>query len=101
MSKCEFGQATETYLGKVVDGGQVRPLQAKVECIKAFPLPTNRTELHRCLVMVGYYRSFCKINLTDLLSPKVRFNWSNACQSAIEQTKSLLVNAPILVYSGG
>lgn len=37
--------------------------------------------------------------LTDLLSPKVSFNWSNACQSAFEQTKSFLGNAPILVAS--
>lgn len=49
LSKCEFGQATVTYLGKVVGGGQ-----AKVECIEAFPVPTNRTELRRYLAMVGY-----------------------------------------------
>lgn len=35
LSKCEFGQAMVTYLGKVVGGGQVRPVQAKVECIEA------------------------------------------------------------------
>lgn len=52
--------------------------------------------------MVGYYRGFCRnfsavaAPLTDLLSPKVCFKWFEACQSAFEQTKSLLVNAPVL-----
>lgn len=45
LSKCELGQATVTYFGKVVGGGQVRPVQAKVECIEAFPVPTTRIEL--------------------------------------------------------
>lgn len=102
LSKCEFGQATVTYLGEEVGGGQVRPVQAKVESITSFPIPTNRTELRRYLAMVGYYRGFCKnfsavaSPLTDLLSPKVRFKWSETCQSAFEQTKSLLVAAPVL-----
>lgn len=43
LSKCQFAQATVTYLGKVVGGGQVRPVQAKVESIVAFPVPTTRT----------------------------------------------------------
>lgn len=102
LSKCEFGQATVTYLGKRVGGGQVRPVQAKVEAIFAVPVPTNRTELRRYLAMVGYYRGFCKnfsavaTPLTDLLSPKVDFYWTDGCQHAFEQTKSLLINASVL-----
>ncbi|KAL7837523.1 hypothetical protein SRHO_G00272340 [Serrasalmus rhombeus] len=33
LAKCEFGKARVTYLGKVVGGGQVRPVEAKVEAI--------------------------------------------------------------------
>lgn len=102
LSKCEFGQATVTYLGKRVGGGQVRPVQAKVEAILAVPVPTNRTELRRYLAMVGYYRGFCKnfssvaAPLTNLLSPKVDFIWTENCQSAFVQTKNLLMHAPVL-----
>lgn len=60
LSTCEFRQATVTYLGKVVGGGQVRPVQMKVESIIKFPVPTSRTELRRYLGMVGYYREGCK-----------------------------------------
>lgn len=102
LTKCEFAQAKVTYLGKVVGGGQVRPVHAKVESILNFPAPTNRTELRRYLAMVGYYRGFCKnfssvaSPLTDLLSPKVSFTWTEACQTAFQHTKSLLSNAPVL-----
>lgn len=52
--------------------------------------------------MAGYYRSFCKnfsavaAPLTDLLSPKIRFYWSNMCQHAFDCIKALLTNAPVL-----
>ena len=42
LGKCEFGQATVTYLGKIVGRGCVRTVQAKVEAIVAFPAPTSR-----------------------------------------------------------
>ncbi len=31
LAKCEFGKARVTYLGKVVGGGQVRPVKVKIE----------------------------------------------------------------------
>ncbi len=83
-------------------GGQVRPVESKVEAIIHFPVPTTRRELLRFLGMVGYYRNFC-INfsvvaspLTDLLSPKVPFKWTESCQMSFEQIKALLINSPIL-----
>ncbi len=77
LSKCEFGCATVTYLGKEVGNGQVRPLNSKVQAILDFPVPTSKKELRRFLGMTGYYRCFCKKNsvvaspLTKLLSKAV------------------------------
>lgn len=45
LAKCEFGQATVTYLGKEVGQGQVRPVEAKVQANSEFPVPTTRREL--------------------------------------------------------
>ncbi|MBN3310521.1 MCCA carboxylase, partial [Amia calva] len=73
LAKCEFGQATVTYLGKIVGRGQVKPIQNKVEAIHHFPIPSSFRELCRFLGMVGYYRNFCRnfsavtCPLTDLL----------------------------------
>ncbi|KAL7868836.1 hypothetical protein SRHO_G00102200 [Serrasalmus rhombeus] len=102
LAKCEFGKARVTYLGKVVGGGQVRPVEAKVEAVCNFPVPGTRRELRRFLGMAGYYRAFCKnfasvtAPLTNLLSPKVQFQWSNSCQEAFDNAKLLLATSPVL-----
>lgn len=102
LAKCEFGKATVTYLGKQVGGGQVRPLEAKIAAIMSFPVPTTRRELRRFLGMTGYYRGFCRnfssvaAPMTDLVSPLVKFVWSDRCQIAFECCKALLCTAPVL-----
>ncbi len=102
LVKCEFGQATITYLGKEVGQGQVRPIEAKVAAIAEFPVPTTRRELRRFLGMSGYYRSFCRNfstiahPLTSLISPPCSFIWSEKCQYAFETIKNLLCSAPVL-----
>lgn len=52
--------------------------------------------------MAGYYRRFC-LNfatvvepLTQLLSKKVKFLWSNRCDKAYEKLKVKLLSAPVL-----
>ncbi|XP_042559700.1 uncharacterized protein LOC116219171 [Clupea harengus] len=102
LAKCEFGKATVTYLGKVVGRGQVHPVGAKVEAICNFPAPSNRRGLRRFLGMVGYYRGFCEnfatvvTPLTNILSVKVPFHWTDASQQAFEAAKALLSSAPVL-----
>ncbi len=102
LAKFEFGKAAVTYLGKVVGGGCVKPINANVEAVCSFPTPTTRRKLRSFLGMVGYYRGFCHnfanvvAPLTDLLSPKRPFEWSQQCQCAFDNAKSLLANAPVL-----
>ena len=59
LMKSEFGKATVKYLGHIVGQGQVRPLDAKIQTIVKYPIPTLRKELARFLGMAGYYRNFC------------------------------------------
>lgn len=102
LAKCEFAKATVTYLGKVVGNGEVRPIQAKVQAIQNFPSPSTKKELMRFLGLVGYYRSFCRnfstvvAPLTDLLKGKAKFVWSQSCELAFGNVKSLLCTAPVL-----
>ena len=42
LAKCEFAKATNTYLGKVVGQGNVRPVQAKVTAIVQYPVPAKK-----------------------------------------------------------
>lgn len=102
LSKCEFGKATVTYLGKQVGQGQVRPVQVKVEAVIEYPVPHSRRSLRRFLSMCGYYRAFCSnfadvvAPLTSLTSPKAEFIWSPACQHAFEVAEALLCSVPVL-----
>ena len=81
---------------------RVRPLDAKIQTIAKFPIPTSRKELARFLGMVGYYRNFClnfseiAAPLTNLLSKKVKFVWTDDCQLAFDKVKLLLQKSPVL-----
>ena len=102
LMKSEFGKATVKYLGHIVGQGQVRPLDAKIQTIVKYPIPTSRKELARFLGMAGYYRSFClnfsdiAAPLTNLLSKKVKFVWTDDCQMAFDKVKLLLQKSPVL-----
>ena len=102
LMKSEFGKATVKYLGHIVGQGQVRPLDAKIQTIAKFPIPTSRKELARFLGMAGYYRNFClnfsdiAAPLTNLLSKKVKFVWTDDCQLALDKVKLLLQKSPVL-----
>ena len=102
--KSEFGKATVKYLGHIVGQGQVRPLDAKIkiQTMVKFPIPTSQKELARFLGMAGYYRNFClnfseiAAPLTNLLSKKVKFVWTDDCQMAFDKVKLLLEKSPVL-----
>ena len=102
LMKSEFGKATVKYLGHIVGQGQVRPLDAKIQTIVKYPIPTSRKELARFLGMAGYYRNFClnfseiAAPLTNLLSKKVKFVWTDDCQLAFDKIKLLLQKSPVL-----
>ena len=66
LMKSEFGKATVKYLGHIVGQGQVRPLDAKIQTIVKYFIPTSRKELARFLGMAGYYRNFC-LNFSEML----------------------------------
>ena len=102
LMKSEFGKATVKYLGHIVGQGQERPLDAKIQTIVKYPIPTSRKELARFLGMAGYYRNFClnfseiAAPLTNLLSKKVKFVWTDDCQLAFDKVKLLLQKSPVL-----
>ena len=102
LMKSEFGKATVKSLGHIVGQGQVRPLDAKIQTIVKYPIPTSRKELARFLGMAGYYRNFClnfseiAAPLTNLLSKKVKLVWTDDCQLAFDKVKLLLQKSPVL-----
>ncbi|XP_076035252.1 uncharacterized protein LOC143021537 [Oratosquilla oratoria] len=102
LAKSEFGHARITFLGHVVGKGEVQPIAAKITAILQYPAPSDKKGVMRLLGMAGYYRRFCPnfssvvAPLTDLLSAKTSFKWTQACQDSFESVKALLANAPVL-----
>ena len=102
LMKNEFSKASAKYLGHIVGQGQVRPLDIKIQTMAKFPMPTSRKKLARFLGMAGHYRNFClnfsKIAapLTNSLSKKVKFVWTDDCQLAFDKVKLLLQKSPVL-----
>ncbi|XP_076053569.1 uncharacterized protein LOC143032587 [Oratosquilla oratoria] len=102
LAKSEFGHARVTFLGHVVGQNEVRPVAAKIAAIQQYPVPDDKKAVMRLLGMAGYYRRFCPnfssivAPMTDLLSGKKAFRWSQMCQESFESLKTLLSNAPVL-----
>ncbi|GFV85812.1 retrovirus-related Pol polyprotein from transposon 297 [Trichonephila clavipes] len=104
-SKCQFAQAYVKYLGHLVGQGLRTPGELKVQVIKDFPIPTNKTQVRAFLGLSGYYRryipefSVIAAPLTDLLKGRNRkstVDWNSSCQYAFEALKTRLSKNPVL-----
>ncbi len=58
--KCEFHVPSVSFLGFVVEKGQLRPDPSKVEAVKEWPVPTTRKQLQRFLGFAHFYRRFVR-----------------------------------------
>ncbi|GFU33221.1 retrovirus-related Pol polyprotein from transposon 297 [Trichonephila clavipes] len=74
-SKCQFAQAYVKYLGHLVGQGLRTPGELKVQVIKDFSIPTNKTQ--------GRNR-------------KSTVDWNSSCQNAFEELKTRLSKNPVL-----
>ena len=103
-SKCHFGQKKVKFLGHVISKDGVLPDPDKVSAIKEYPVPRSVKDVRAFLGLANYYRKFVKDfakiagPLHDLTKKGLKFQWSDACQSAFETLKEALTQAPILAY---
>ena len=67
-TKCHFGAAALQFLGHHVHSDGIRPLEAKVQVIRDFPLPKSHRKLREFLGLVNFYRRFLP-HAADLLYP--------------------------------
>jgi len=102
LAKSEFGKASVTYLGHEIGLGVIKPRDAKVRSILDYPVPRNPKDIQRFLGLIGFYRKFIPqfsevaVPITSLLKKRVKFKWSDECQSAFEKLKALLIENSVL-----
>ena len=102
--KCHFCLEELPYLGHIITKHGLKTDPRIIKSVKECPPPTNLHELRRFLGLANYYRrfvpDFSKVAepLRRLTSPKVTWEWTEACQTAFETLKTKLTETPVLVF---
>lgn len=101
--KCEFHIDSVSYLGCTVEKGSIRADPVKIKAAIDWPTPATRKNLMRFLGLTNFYHRFIHnfrkiaLQFTNLTSPKVAFQWSNAAEKAFSTFKDLFTSSPILI----
>ncbi|CAI7760631.1 unnamed protein product [Closterium sp. NIES-53] len=103
LSKSEFALKKVKFLGHMVSAQGVHVDPKKIEAVRTWKTPENVKELQQFLGFANYYNRFvpqyAKIAtpLTNLLKKNTPFKWEDAHQQAMEQLKTALTSAPVLI----
>ena len=100
--KCHFMVKQGIVLGHIVSKNGIEVDKAKVELISNLPTPKCVRDIRSFLGHAGFYRRFIKDfsaiarPLCTLLAKDVPFTWSQACDIAFTNLKTMLVSPPIM-----
>ena len=102
--KCKIAKTVVDFVGHRVGKDTIKPRDALVRTIDEFPRPETKKQVRSFLGLTGYYRRFIKnyadiaiplTNLTKRTEP-TRVRWTDVCERAFNELKSLLKSPPIL-----
>jgi len=104
QEKCEFYATELQYLGHRINSTGMHPTEEKVQAIKDAPIPENASQLRAILGLVNYYSKFIP-QAADRLAPLYKlleknntWKWSEECNDAFQECKSLLTSEAVLVH---
>ena len=96
--KCNFLKKHIQYLGHIISGEGIAPVQEKLESIQNMLPPRNPKEVKQFLGLIGYYRKFVPC-FSDLARPlnaltqkEIVFEWTQICQKSFELLKTSLMS---------
>lgn len=96
LEKCFFAQREVKYLGFVVSGKYIKPMEEKIQTLRASEVPRDKTELRSLIGKLNFYSRFIpqysrKLEpLRILLTDKRDFQWNKHHQQAFEDLISPL-----------
>ena len=100
--KSEFNKTRLPFLGRVVSENGIEVDRRSIAAILDMPAPENKAQLRSFLGLCGWNRSFIKNYasickpLTDLLSEKCPFVWSESCVESFRTLKEELAGVSSL-----
>ncbi|CAI7800469.1 unnamed protein product [Closterium sp. NIES-54] len=103
LSKSELALKKVQFLGHIVSAQGVHVDPKKIKAVRTWKTPENVKELQQFLGFANYYNQFvpqyAKIAtpLTNLLKKNTPFKWEDVHQQAMEQLKTALMSAPVLI----
>ena len=103
-TKCHFLHEQVPYLGYIISKHGIQPDPSKTDKVKNFSRPSDPTSVRSFVGLASYYRRFVPhfaavaAPLHHLTKKDVPFQWSHECENAFCNLKSLLTQAPVLVY---
>ena len=102
--KCSLFAKEVEFLGHVVSADGVSTDPKKIDVVKDWQRPMNKSDVRSFLGFCSYYRRFIG-NFSDIAKPLHRlteknksFEWTDACQNSFDRLKQCLVSAPILAH---
>ena len=98
--KRRFGMVETLYLRHVIGGGCVKLELSKVQAVKNYPVPINKSNIRSFLGIVGYYRKFIpnfaciSAPLSDLTKKTVsKIVWTH---ESFNKLKEIICSEPVL-----
>ena len=102
LEKCDLVRKEVEFLGHLLGEDGLRQETGKVQSIKDWKTPKEKSEVRAFLGLAGYYRKFLKgfsevaRPLTDLTRDEVEFQWGPREEEAFVALKEGLESAPTL-----
>ena len=86
-----------------IDRGLVKPQLSKLQAVKNYPVPTNKSGICSFLGLVGYYRKFIP-NFVSISAPLSDFTkktvskimWTDECERSFNKLKKVICSEPVL-----
>ena len=104
LDKCRFFQDRIEFCGHAIDKNGLHETDSKIKAITSMKRPTNKSEIKTFVGMVNYYHKFLP-NIASVLRPLHQlteanrdFKWSEKCESAFKEAKSLIASKRVLTH---
>ncbi|XP_031332739.1 uncharacterized protein K02A2.6-like [Photinus pyralis] len=104
LSKSEFLKNEIEYCGYRIDKFGIHKTKSKVDMVVNALQPKNIQELQSLLGLINYYGRFFE-NLSEILEPMrlllregVKWNWTKACENALNKIKEMMKSDNFLVH---
>jgi len=104
LSKTCAGYDKLEFLGHTVSSSGVHISDSKTKAIQKITAPSTKKSLQKLIGLLQYFKrhipnfSARTFHMQQILKHDLKFQWTEQCESELQDLKNALINALILVY---